>query len=317
MRTIRLFLSAACICRVGSGFARPGVVVVVGVVGGRGESHASAFSSRMTDDGDGDDGTTTTTSSSATTTPIDDGIDRSTTVPPASVATTPLSSSTLAGRVERALLAEFSSTNKIDRVLASWRYLDAGYEHREYVGGGVDDDENDRNDEGTSSSSSKSKRSTSRCYQHAPSYVPGLKAKTWWDDHVDDASWAKILSRSYAAIRDEFVNVALSRPDGLKMAGNNVWAGALTSDAESYGVSCAFIFFIVCACPQILLSSIPPPHLFFFCRVLYFCSPLLFLHVVAGFFLISPTHAHTHIYIYIYLCIYISSSRKAGRPSYF
>lgn len=147
-----------------------------------------------------------------------DTIDRTTTIPPP--ATTPLSSVTFAGQVEKALLSKFPQSN-IERILQSWRLLEMDYEHREFVG--------------HQQSPPIVDAETSRCYQHAPSYVPGLKAVAWWDN-VDDLPWAKSLSANFPAIRDEFTSV-ISSPDKLESEGNNIWAGALTTDAESYGVS--------------------------------------------------------------------------------
>ena len=79
--------------------------------------------------------------------------------------------------------------------------------------------------------------STSKCYQYAPSYIPNLKVKTWWDDVVNENKmlWAKMLSKSYPAIKDEFESVVFAKADKLHAEGSNVWARALTSDAESYG----------------------------------------------------------------------------------
>ena len=127
---------------------------------------------------------------------------------------------TFAGQVEKALLSKFPQS-KIERVLQSWRLLEMDYEHREFVG--------------NQQSPPIVDAETSRCYQHAPSYVPGLKAVAWWDT-VDDLPWAKSLLTNFPAIRNEFASV-LSNPDKLQSEGNNIWAGALTSDAESYGVS--------------------------------------------------------------------------------
>lgn len=150
---------------------------------------------------------------------LDLDLDRTTTAPPPTDA--PLSAGTFAGRVERALLSRFPPS-KIDRVVRSWRFAELDYEHREFVGG--------------QQSPPIADADGSRCYQHAPSYVPGLKAVAWWDD-VDELPWAKSLAKSYAAIRDEFLEV-MSNPEKLAADGNNIWAGALTTDAESYGVSC-------------------------------------------------------------------------------
>ncbi|KAL7468868.1 hypothetical protein ACHAXS_012886 [Conticribra weissflogii] len=142
-------------------------------------------------------------------------IDRSvTTIPDTS---TPLSSRTFAGQIEQALLRRFEPSS-ISRILQSWRLLDKDYEHREFVG-------NQQSPPATDAS-------TSRCYQHAPSFVPGLKAVAWWDN-VDEFPWAASLSNSYKAIREEFLSV-VSNPEKLQ-EGNNIWAGALTTDAASYG----------------------------------------------------------------------------------
>ena len=131
---------------------------------------------------------------------------------------TPLSRNTFAGQVEQALTQRFDPT-KIERVITSWRLAELGYEHREFVGDQQVPPITDA--------------STSRCYQHAPSFVPGLKATAWWDNAGNDLAWAKSLSKSFENIRDEFVSV-MSAPDKLS-EGNNVWAGALSTDAESYG----------------------------------------------------------------------------------
>jgi len=100
-----------------------------------------------------------------------------------------------------------------------WRLVDKGYEHRAFVG--------------SQQSPPIKDAETSRCFQHAPSYVPGLKAVQWWND-VDNFLWAKSLAKSYKNIREEFLSV-MSDPTKLQSAGNNIWAGALTTDAESYG----------------------------------------------------------------------------------
>lgn len=149
---------------------------------------------------------------------IDAGIDRTITTPPP--VKTPLSPMTFAGQVEQALLSKFPQS-KIERVLQSWRLLEMDYEHREFVG--------------HQQSPPIVDAEMSRCYQYAPSYVPGLKALAWWDS-VDDLPWAKSLSTNFPAIRDEFLSV-ISSPDKLQSEGNNIWARALTTDAESYGVS--------------------------------------------------------------------------------
>jgi aspartate beta-hydroxylase len=74
---------------------------------------------------------------------------------------------------------------------------------------------------------------TSLCHQHAVSYVPGLSIREFWN--INDFDWCRRLARSYPAIRKEFDTVMAS-PDTLQEQGNNIWAGALTTDAGSYGL---------------------------------------------------------------------------------
>ena len=147
---------------------------------------------------------------------ISDDVMRSVSEVPSTSA--PLSQNTFAGKVEQALLQKFKPS-KIERVISSWRLAELGYEHREFVG--------------DQQSPAITDAATSRCYQHAPSYLPGLKAKAWWDDAGDELAWARSLSKSFESIRDEFTSI-MSAPDKLS-EGNNVWAGALSTDAESYG----------------------------------------------------------------------------------
>ncbi|KAL3802974.1 hypothetical protein HJC23_011597 [Cyclotella cryptica] len=132
--------------------------------------------------------------------------------------TKPLSPRTFAGQVEQALQQRFPA-HKIQRVLDSWKLLDMGYEHRAFVG--------------MEQNPPIADAANSRCYQHAPSYVPGLKAIEWWDNAKNDYLWAQKLSKSYKDIRNEFISV-ISNPEKLE-GGNNIWAGALTTDAASYG----------------------------------------------------------------------------------
>jgi len=132
--------------------------------------------------------------------------------------TQPLSPLTFAGQVERALLSKFEE-DKIERVIASWRLLEKDYDHREFVG--------------PQQSPPILDSEESRCWQHAPSFVPGLKALQWWDN-VDDIGWAQSLKNSFEDIRDEFVEM-MENPKRLQSEGNNIWAGALSTDAESYG----------------------------------------------------------------------------------
>lgn len=73
---------------------------------------------------------------------------------------------------------------------------------------------------------------SSKCHQLCHSYVPGLTAKEFWNDK--DYAWCDKLKSKYKAIRDEFSTVTADM-DALQAAGNNIWAGALSEDAGSYG----------------------------------------------------------------------------------
>ena len=122
--------------------------------------------------------------------------------------TAPLPLHTFAGQVEQALTQRFEN---IDRVLESWRLLDRDYEHREYFGSAENPED-------------------SRCHQQCHSFVPGLSVRPFWEN----MEWTKQLEQAYPQIQKELKNV-LNNPD-LLAQGNNVWAGALTEDASSYGV---------------------------------------------------------------------------------
>lgn len=123
---------------------------------------------------------------------------------------------TFAGKVERGIVERFGSDDAA-RVIQSWRLLDEGYEHRQYVGTESFSDEQTR---------------ASNCHQYAHSYVPGLTAKPFWDPgHFD---WCQNLANSYNSIKEEFLRVTQDQ-DRLQREGNNVWAGALSNDASSYG----------------------------------------------------------------------------------
>jgi len=112
-------------------------------------------------------------------------------------------------------MLERFNANEIERVLKSWRLLDRDYVHEQFVG---DTDKTDPE--------------TSKCHQLCHSYVPGLTVKEFWD--TDAFDWCHKLQSKYTAIRDEFVKVT-DNLEELQAAGNNIWAGALTSDASSYG----------------------------------------------------------------------------------
>lgn len=91
--------------------------------------------------------------------------------------------------------------------------MDKDYNHREYVG-------------------EPGQEENSSMVQECHSFVPGLSVTSFWDKSKFD--WVKYLESNYAAIRKEFDAVNGDMKD-LKERGNNVWAGALTDDASSYG----------------------------------------------------------------------------------
>ena len=124
----------------------------------------------------------------------------------------PLHPHTFAGMVEQGLLERFEES-EICRVLTSWRLLDQDYYHNEYVG-------------------DPEQKGRSNMIQECHSYVPGLSIKSFWD--TKDFDWAKFLERKYNDIRREFKS-AMSDRQQLQKEGNNVWAGALTDEASSYG----------------------------------------------------------------------------------
>jgi hypothetical protein len=127
----------------------------------------------------------------------------------------PLSPNTFAGMVEQGLLERFEES-EIQRILTSWRLLDQDYEHREYVGDNLEEN-----------------RESSNMIQECHSYVPGLAIKAFWNE--EDFEWANYLQGKYAEILKEFQS-AMSDRSKLEQQGNNIWAGALTDDASSYGI---------------------------------------------------------------------------------
>lgn len=141
--------------------------------------------------------------------------------------TFPLPPHTFSGLVEQGLIERFVSgiengshrgdddTVAIARVLESWRLLDRDYVHNAYVGSDPTVDP-----------------SLSKCHQLCHSYVPGLRTKEFWDP--TEFPWCAKLKSKYKAIHDEFSTVTADR-EALQQAGNNVWAGALSADASSYG----------------------------------------------------------------------------------
>ncbi len=132
--------------------------------------------------------------------------------------TSPLAPHTFAGMVEGGLLEKFE-TATIRRVLESWRLTEIGYVHREFVG--------PKQDPPTVLNAD-----TSKCHQYSHSYVPGLRVKDFWN--APDFPWTKKLAARYEDIKEEFLSVTADM-EKLTREGNNVWAGALTEDASSYG----------------------------------------------------------------------------------
>ena len=125
--------------------------------------------------------------------------------------TSPLAPHTFGGMVELGIIERFGE-EAANRVLQSWRLLEMGYEHKEFIGEGDPE--------------------TSACHQHAHSYVPGLNAQPFYP--VDDHAWCGKLATKYKDIKREFSKVT-SDMAKLEREGNNVWASALTQDASSYG----------------------------------------------------------------------------------
>jgi aspartate beta-hydroxylase len=123
---------------------------------------------------------------------------------------------TFAGQVEHAMIERFGhgDENSIFRVLQSWRFLEINYEHREYHG-------------------SHDNPEQSLCHQHCHTYVPGLTVKEFWNTQSFD--WTQTLASKYKAIRKEFLDVTADVAQ-LQEQGNNIWAGALSEDASSYGL---------------------------------------------------------------------------------
>jgi Aspartyl/Asparaginyl beta-hydroxylase len=129
--------------------------------------------------------------------------------------------------VEQALMKRFfpEEEEQKQRVVESWRLLERGYVHDEFVG----------------VTHFQRSADTSQCKQHCHSYVPGLSIREFWN--IDDScfatgpsgkNWCHFLQSKYPQILREFQQVT-SNLDQLKAKGNNIWAGALTDDASSYG----------------------------------------------------------------------------------
>jgi len=125
----------------------------------------------------------------------------------------PLTPHSFSGQVESSVIDKFG-TEETHRVIDSWRLVDEEYEHRQFVG--------DENDDVT----------TSYNYQYAHSFVPGLRCQNFWD--VSKVQWSKKLTKGYKTIRNEFFSV-MGDMNNLQKEGNNIWAGALTKEANSYG----------------------------------------------------------------------------------
>jgi hypothetical protein len=124
----------------------------------------------------------------------------------------PLSRHTFAGMIEEELKERFDE-NHIGRVLTSWRLLNQEYYRKEFVGADPAEDSEDM-------------------VQECHSYLPGLTIQAFWNSQ--DFEWAKYLEKHYSEIRKEFGAVTENMVK-LQSEGNNIWTGALTTDAASYG----------------------------------------------------------------------------------
>lgn len=153
--------------------------------------------------------TATTTTSPASSSSL--AASPTTTTPPDVAALPP---HTFAGQVEQGMIERFGGDEPIQRVLQSWRWLEHNYEHRAYLGQDPDPE-------------------NSLCHQHCHSYVPGLTIREFWEN--DSFEWTQKLTSKYKAIRKEFLDVTANMAR-LQQEGNNIWAGALTEDASSYGL---------------------------------------------------------------------------------
>ena len=108
---------------------------------------------------------------------------------------------TFAGLVEQAILDRFGP--EAQRVVESWRLLDQGYEHREFVG--------------SQQLPPIANSEESNCHQLCHSFVPGLPAKTFWD--VETFEWVSKLKSKYKEIKKEFTQVSkLEGSDGAEYA---------------------------------------------------------------------------------------------------
>lgn len=103
-------------------------------------------------------------------------------------------------------------------MLESWRLVDMGYEHNEFVGNQQNPPIEDAD--------------KSQCQQHAHSFVRDLPAHQFWDE--SKFTWPAKLKSRFEEIKEEFMEATANMED-LAKKGNNIWAGALTDEASSYG----------------------------------------------------------------------------------
>lgn len=137
---------------------------------------------------------------------IDNEQGRRVVVPPT---TYPLAPHTFAGMVEQRMIEKFGY-EPVKRIVESWRLLDQEYIHDEYTG-----------------------PADKAIHQYCHSYVPGLTVRPFWDTTQFD--WCNKIASKYKIIKQEF-DAVTSDMDQLRQIGNNIWTGALTEDASSYGV---------------------------------------------------------------------------------
>ena len=153
---------------------------------------------------------------SSSSSPLSDSYFRVATKIPEDVAKKPLPSFTLAGKIETAIVEKFGAKGT-KRVLESLRWLENDYEHCQFMG--------EEKEEEIS-------KEESNCWQYANSYIRDLTCTPFWD--ISKFDWAKSLQRYYPEIKKEFTHV-MNNQESLKQRGNNIWAGALTEEAGSYG----------------------------------------------------------------------------------
>jgi len=143
---------------------------------------------------------------------------------------------TFAGQVERCL-QEMHEETEIQSVLQCWRMLNADHQYKTSVSSLLSD-----NEEEDAMAASKNSWRTQICN----SYVPGLTVREFWDTTSNNSNnsnpastfpWIESLKSKYPSLLKELkVNLQEQKAQQVEQQGNNIWAGALTEEAASYGV---------------------------------------------------------------------------------